>query len=658
MKKICAVAAAFLAATGLNAQVMCWNIENFFDTYNDPLTADDPFTPRGDYRWTRRKFEAKRNLIAKTIIASAESFGGELPCIVGLCEVENRYVLDNLLQSTPLAKCGYRALHREGRDPRGIDVALLYDGRRVRLLHSRFITIEQFATRDILYAEVVLLQRGAVLRDGEVLRDGVVLWDEEVLRRGAPEGARGGEDTAGGWVGFGGDDPVVDHRGVGCAGGAGDGCARERDDGCDEGCGDGCAGSCAGSCDEGCDEGCAGSCAGSCEEGCDEGRDGAELRTGVIDGGVVDAGAIDAGAGPVTAAAGPEATTAGSMVVHRGVDCAGERDDGCDEGCAGSCAGSCDEGCAEGRAGAELRTGVIDGGVVDAGAVDAGAGPVTAAAGPEATTAGSVVVHRGVDCAGGCPVVVSRNASEVRENSGGSSAAIGVAAGVKDLAEGGSVGDTVVGPRRGIGTGSDSVAGSHRGIGAGSDSVAGSRGRIETGDNVAVHCKGVGAGGDLGDTLHIFLNHWPSKYGGARESAPKRQTVADALAEALDSLFAACGSAAVLVMGDFNDTPDSPAVTGLCRRFQLTNLTADLPGSIKFHGAWEMIDQVLVSPAALPVARCARLYTPDFLLEEDKAYLGRKPRRTNIGPRYNGGASDHLPVLISFELGAENIKHY
>ncbi len=572
MKKICAVAAAFLAATGLNAQVMCWNIENFFDTYNDPLTADDPFTPRGDYRWTRRKFEAKRNLIAKTIIASAESFGGELPCIVGLCEVENRYVLDNLLQSTPLAKCGYRALHREGRDPRGIDVALLYDGRRVRLLHSRFITIEQFATRDILYAEVVLLRRGAVLREEEVLRDGVALRDEEVLRRGAPEGARGGEDTAGGWVGFGGDDPVVDHRGVGCAGGAGDGCARERDDGCDEGCGDGCAGSCAGSCDEGCDEGCAGSCAGSCEEGCDEGRDGAELRTGVIDGGVVDAGSVDAGA------------------------------------------------------------------------VDAGAGPVTAAAGPEATTAGSVVVHRGVGSAGGCPVVVPRNASEVRENSGGSSAAIGVAAGVKDLAEGGSVGDTVEGP--------------HRGIGAGSDSVAGSRGRIETGDNVAVHCKGVGAGGDLGDTLHIFLNHWPSKYGGARESAPKRQAVADALAEALDSLFAACGSASVLVMGDFNDTPDSPAVTGLCRRFQLTNLTADLPGSIKFHGAWEMIDQVLVSPAALPVARCARLYTPDFLLEEDKAYLGRKPRRTNIGPRYNGGASDHLPVLISFELGAENIKHY
>ncbi len=571
MKKICAVAAAFLAATGLNAQVMCWNIENFFDTYNDPLTADDHFTPRGDYRWTRRKFEAKRNLIAKTIIASAESFGGELPCIVGLCEVENRYVLDNLLQSTPLAKCGYRALHREGRDPRGIDVALLYDGRRVRLLHSRFITIEQFATRDILYAEVVLLRRGAVLRDGEVLRD------EEVLRRGAPEGARGGEDTAGGWVGFGGDDPEMVHRGDGCAWGAGDGCAGGRDDGCDEGCGDGCAGSCAGSCDEGCDEGCAGSCAGSCEEGC---------------------------------------------------------------------------------ARAELRTGVIDVGVVDAGAVDAGAGLVTAAAGPEATTAGSVVVHRGVGRAGGCPVVVPRNASEVRENSGGSSAAIGVAAGVKDLAEGGSVGDTVVGPRRGIGTGSDSVAGSHRGIGAGSDSVAGSRGRIETGDNVAVHCKGVGAGGDLGDTLHIFLNHWPSKYGGARESAPKRQAVADALAEALDSLFAACGSASVLVMGDFNDTPDSPAVTGLCRRFQLTNLTADLPGSIKFHGAWEMIDQVLVSPAALLVARCARLYTPDFLLEEDKAYLGRKPRRTNIGPRYNGGASDHLPVLISFELGAENIKHY
>ncbi|MBQ5401850.1 MAG: endonuclease, partial [Bacteroidales bacterium] len=157
MKKICAVVAVCLLATaGLQAQIFCWNLENYFDPADDPVTADEAFTPGGEHHWTKRKYEAKRNLIAKTIIASAERFGGQMPAIVGLCEVENAKVLKALVEESPLAAQRYRSVHRESPDPRGIDVALLYDPARVRLLDFEFITIKEFATREILYAKVAL----------------------------------------------------------------------------------------------------------------------------------------------------------------------------------------------------------------------------------------------------------------------------------------------------------------------------------------------------------------------------------------------------------------------------------------------------------------------------------------------------------------------
>ena len=305
MRRICAVVlVALLAAFGAEAQIFCWNLENFFDTRDDPATADEAFTPSGEHHWTRRKFEAKRNLIAKTIIASAERFGGRIPSLIGLCEVENAAVLRSLTEDTPLEKLRYRTLHRDSPDPRGIDVALLYDPERVKLLEADFITIRQFATREILYAKV------------------------------------------------------------------------------------------------------------------------------------------------------------------------------------------------------------------------------------------------------------------------------------------------------------------------------------------AVH-----------DTLHIFVNHWPSKYSGAKTSEVRRVAVAQALQRRIDSIYAAEPAAAVLLMGDFNDTPDSPSVKSLCEAAGLRNLSPMEGGTIKFKGKWEMIDQMLASPAATALLGPVEVFQPAFILEDDKTFMGRKPRRTHIGPRYNAGASDHLPII-------------
>ncbi|MBQ1708084.1 MAG: endonuclease, partial [Bacteroidales bacterium] len=70
------------------------------------------------------------------------------------------------------------------------------------------------------------------------------------------------------------------------------------------------------------------------------------------------------------------------------------------------------------------------------------------------------------------------------------------------------------------------------------------------------------------------------------------------------------------------------------------------PGTIKYHGRWEQIDHFFVSPT---MEGHMQIFAPPFLLEDDPAYLGTKPRRTYIGPRYHGGLSDHLPIIFKTE---------
>jgi predicted extracellular nuclease len=132
---------------------MFFNAENYFDTFDDEKTLDDDFTPTGSYHWTWEKFTAKRNALSKIIIAAGE---GKMPSIIGLCEIENRFVLNQLVNETPLAKFNYRIVHRDSPDSRGIDVALLYNPSDFELLYQNFHAISQnFKTREILYAKGV-----------------------------------------------------------------------------------------------------------------------------------------------------------------------------------------------------------------------------------------------------------------------------------------------------------------------------------------------------------------------------------------------------------------------------------------------------------------------------------------------------------------------
>ena len=138
-----------------------YNLENFFDTYNDPKTDDDAFTPRGIMHWIKRRFETKSKKIAYAISQIGQEDNSHPPVLVGLAEVENKRVLKNLVNRRYLKKSGYHYIHFESKDKRGMDVALLFRKNLVRVLESKVYPIilysnegAAYATRDILYVKV------------------------------------------------------------------------------------------------------------------------------------------------------------------------------------------------------------------------------------------------------------------------------------------------------------------------------------------------------------------------------------------------------------------------------------------------------------------------------------------------------------------------
>ena len=143
-----------ILSPGDSLSAMFWNVENFFDWRNDSTTVSDTeFSSRGERRWTWKRFHAKANAFAKALFW-VEGETGLLPDIIGLEEVENAFVLRQLLQKTALRKLDYKYVHYDSPDHRGIDVALLYRSSRLELLDSKpchlFASDTVIATRDIL----------------------------------------------------------------------------------------------------------------------------------------------------------------------------------------------------------------------------------------------------------------------------------------------------------------------------------------------------------------------------------------------------------------------------------------------------------------------------------------------------------------------------
>lgn len=167
------------------------------------------------------------------------------------------------------------------------------------------------------------------------------------------------------------------------------------------------------------------------------------------------------------------------------------------------------------------------------------------------------------------------------------------------------------------------------------------------------------------DTIHLFVNHWTSRYGGYGATMPKRAYYASVLRHFTDSLLDVNPSARIVIVGDFNDYPTDESVskvlaacnmdkTDTAKLYNLMYkfLSMNNIGTHKHEDFWGCLDQVIVSSALLKneglhvVNREAHIFKEDFMLLDDEKYGGYKVFRTFLGPRYLGCYGDHLPVYL------------
>lgn len=149
-----------------NTAIAFYNTENFFDYSYDGEKHNNEFTPEGSRKWTKKRYENKVGKVAAVISEIGKRETGAPPLFIGLAEIENDKVLNDLIHSDHLEEFGYRYVHYESLDERGIDNAILYRENLIRLIHSeplRFTFPEgadspQDFTRDILYVQFELNQ--------------------------------------------------------------------------------------------------------------------------------------------------------------------------------------------------------------------------------------------------------------------------------------------------------------------------------------------------------------------------------------------------------------------------------------------------------------------------------------------------------------------
>ncbi len=137
-------------AVGGELGLAFWNVENLFDTVDDPKTeGDEEFTPGEPKAWTETRLELKLTNLARVI---GDMNSGHGPDVLGLCEIENRAVLELLVKQLDKTGRKYEIVHEDSPSYRGIDCALLYDSKTVKLDRSQIHTVKKFVTRDILEA--------------------------------------------------------------------------------------------------------------------------------------------------------------------------------------------------------------------------------------------------------------------------------------------------------------------------------------------------------------------------------------------------------------------------------------------------------------------------------------------------------------------------
>lgn len=148
--------------TQQNYVIGFYNLENLFDTYDDPVKNDNEFLPEGKNKWTQAKYEKKLHNMAKVIRSMADN-NKRWHTILGISEIENRLVIEDLVSQPEIADANYEIVHYDSPDRRGVDVALLYKPDQFTYLDSESIPFDfnsdidfsdtdtsYFKTRDIL----------------------------------------------------------------------------------------------------------------------------------------------------------------------------------------------------------------------------------------------------------------------------------------------------------------------------------------------------------------------------------------------------------------------------------------------------------------------------------------------------------------------------
>ncbi len=167
-----------------------------------------------------------------------------------------------------------------------------------------------------------------------------------------------------------------------------------------------------------------------------------------------------------------------------------------------------------------------------------------------------------------------------------------------------------------------------------------------------------------GDTVHIIVNHWPSRYGGEKRSRWLRDAAAKLSRKIVDSILYINPNARIIVMGDLNDNPNNESVLkymhakGKQDKLKdddffnpMWQMYKDGNGTLAWHDTWSLFDQIMISQSLLGKDYThlkylkAVIYKKQFLINKDGRYKGY-PYRTFVGNTFQGGYSDHLPVFM------------
>ncbi|MCP4312112.1 MAG: hypothetical protein GY790_12675 [Bacteroidetes bacterium] len=132
--------------------VLSYNVENLFDTVDTPGFKDEDFTPGGVKNWTWERYEKKINDLSR-VISSVP--GKEMPALIGLAEVENRAVLEDLVSQRGVKRSKYEIIHEEGVDPRGIECAMLYRPDLFKYKSHEYVPVEDPVNQDYLYRDIL-----------------------------------------------------------------------------------------------------------------------------------------------------------------------------------------------------------------------------------------------------------------------------------------------------------------------------------------------------------------------------------------------------------------------------------------------------------------------------------------------------------------------